>query len=254
MRTKTNTHTCSRCLAPWTHARQPALNGFDETGRQKRLSYCQKCATVRKRRDRFKWEHLPHARETRQAYRADPAARQRRQASHANWCRSHPLKRRAQQRVQDARRNGKITPPNHCSITGCFRPVEAHHTDYAAPRAVTWLCRVHHARVHHGLFGSELPVPDPFGGSPQHPGVALGKLMLTKSLSARGLAEKIGVAMSRVVGIMQGKRSISPDTAARLARFFGNDATYWTSLQAAFDLAQVTRNTALNLHLENPAP
>ena len=53
------------------------------------------------------------------------------------------------------------------------------------------------------------------------------------------LAKDIGVPQSRIEGILDGKRSISPDTAIRLGRYFGTSAEFWLNLQAHYELAQV---------------
>jgi len=46
----------------------------------------------------------------------------------------------------------------------------------------------------------------------------------------------IGVPARRINEIVLGKRSVSADTALRLARFFGNSAEFWLGLQAQHDL------------------
>ncbi|HBD08760.1 MAG TPA: addiction module antidote protein, HigA family, partial [Syntrophobacteraceae bacterium] len=51
------------------------------------------------------------------------------------------------------------------------------------------------------------------------------------------LAKSIGVPQRRIGEIIAGKRSITADTALRLARFFGTDAESWINLQAYYDLA-----------------
>ena len=51
------------------------------------------------------------------------------------------------------------------------------------------------------------------------------------------LAKSIGVPQRRIGEMVAGKRSITADTALRLARFFGTDAESWVNLQAHYDLA-----------------
>jgi addiction module HigA family antidote len=41
----------------------------------------------------------------------------------------------------------------------------------------------------------------------------------------------------RITDILNGKRGISPETAMRLARYFGNSARFWLNLQTAYELA-----------------
>jgi addiction module HigA family antidote len=42
--------------------------------------------------------------------------------------------------------------------------------------------------------------------------------------------------MNRISAIVNGRRSVTADTAMRLARYFGTSAQYWLNLQSAFDL------------------
>ena len=55
-------------------------------------------------------------------------------------------------------------------------------------------------------------------------------------LSQNRLALNIGVPARRINEIVLGKRSISADTALRLARFFGTSAEFWLGLQGQYDL------------------
>lgn len=56
------------------------------------------------------------------------------------------------------------------------------------------------------------------------------------ALSQYRLAKEILVPPRRINEIILGKRSISADTALRLARYFGNSARFWMNLQAQYDL------------------
>lgn len=49
---------------------------------------------------------------------------------------------------------------------------------------------------------------------------------------------KIRVPATRVGDIVHGRRAITPDTALRLARFFGNSPEFWLNLQQMFDLSK----------------
>jgi addiction module HigA family antidote len=72
---------------------------------------------------------------------------------------------------------------------------------------------------------------------PVHPGeVLLEEFLNPMSLSQNRLALNIGVPARRINEIVLGKRSVSADTALRLARFFGNSAEFWLGLQAQHDL------------------
>jgi antitoxin HigA-1 len=72
---------------------------------------------------------------------------------------------------------------------------------------------------------------------PVHPGEVLSEEFLKPmNLSQNRLALGIGVPARRINEIVLGKRSISADTALRLARFFGMSAEFWLGLQAQYDL------------------
>jgi len=55
-------------------------------------------------------------------------------------------------------------------------------------------------------------------------------------ISQYRLAKDINVPPRRINEIVHGKRSISPDTALRLSRFFGISERFWSNLQARYDL------------------
>lgn len=57
-------------------------------------------------------------------------------------------------------------------------------------------------------------------------------------LSQNALAMKIRVPATRVGDIIHGRRGITPDTALRLARFFGNSPEFWMNLQQTYDLSK----------------
>jgi len=75
---------------------------------------------------------------------------------------------------------------------------------------------------------------------PIHPGeVLLEDFMKPLGLSQYRLAKDIGVPPLRINQIVKGKRSITPDTALRLARYFGTSPDVWLRLQARYDLEKV---------------
>ena len=55
------------------------------------------------------------------------------------------------------------------------------------------------------------------------------------------LALALGVSRRRVNELINGRRAITPDTAVRLAMFFGNDAAFWMHLQVAWDMHAAVR-------------
>ncbi len=72
-----------------------------------------------------------------------------------------------------------------------------------------------------------------------HPGRILVREMEARNLSANALALKLRVPANRISEIVAGNRSISPETALRIGRYFGTGAELWNRLQADYDLAQV---------------
>ena len=69
-----------------------------------------------------------------------------------------------------------------------------------------------------------------------HPGRILKRELAARSLSANKLALALRVPSGRITAILNGKRAISPDTALRLERYFGNSAQFWMNLQTRYDL------------------
>jgi addiction module HigA family antidote len=71
---------------------------------------------------------------------------------------------------------------------------------------------------------------------PVHPGRLLRREMQARQLSANALALALRVSSGRITDILNGKRGISPETAMRLARYFGNSARFWLNLQTTYEL------------------
>jgi len=74
-----------------------------------------------------------------------------------------------------------------------------------------------------------------------HPGRILRRELMARELSANRLALSLRLPSGRITDILGGKRGISPDTALRLGRYFGNSPRFWLNLQTAFDLAEETK-------------
>lgn len=75
------------------------------------------------------------------------------------------------------------------------------------------------------------------GMRPIHPGEILREDYLAPlGISVNALANRLHVPSTRINEIVRSRRGISPDTALRLAAFFGGDATSWLNLQQAYDL------------------
>ena len=72
-----------------------------------------------------------------------------------------------------------------------------------------------------------------------HPGAVLKEELEERRLSANRLALALGVPAGRINEILHKKRSITPDTAIRLAVFFGGSPEFWLNLQAKHDLSKL---------------
>src|SRR5688500_7500331 len=69
-----------------------------------------------------------------------------------------------------------------------------------------------------------------------HPGEHLAEELDALGMSAAELGRRIDVPTNRVTGILNGQRSITGDTALRLAHFFGTSPEFWLNLQALYEL------------------
>ena len=73
--------------------------------------------------------------------------------------------------------------------------------------------------------------------APIHPGeILMEEFLKPMELSQYRLAKDINVPARRINEIIQGKRSITPDTALRLSKYFGLSERFWINLQARYDL------------------
>lgn len=72
---------------------------------------------------------------------------------------------------------------------------------------------------------------------PVHPGEVLREDFLKPlGLSQYALAKALAVPEVRIGAVVNGKRAITPDTALRLARYFGTSAEFWLGMQMTYDL------------------
>lgn len=87
--------------------------------------------------------------------------------------------------------------------------------------------------------------------APIHPGqVLLEDFMKPLGLSQYRVAKDIGVPPLRISQIVRGQRSVTADTALRLARYFGTSAAVWLRLQARYDLEVAEAKTAKRINRE----
>lgn len=86
--------------------------------------------------------------------------------------------------------------------------------------------------------------------APIHPGRILKRELTARGLSANRLALGLRVPSGRITDILNGKRSITPETALRLAHFFGTSADFWMNLQTRFDLATAEKSIGAKVAAE----
>jgi addiction module HigA family antidote len=88
---------------------------------------------------------------------------------------------------------------------------------------------------------------------PTHPGeMLLEEFLKPMALTQRDLAEGIHVPYQRVNEIVNGKRGITPSTALRLAKYFGNSEGFWMNLQLRWDLYHAREAEASELKKIQP--
>lgn len=90
--------------------------------------------------------NLPHRVEAREAYAQTPQGKAAYARAHRKFVTRNPIKRAAQNAVNNAIRDGKMTR-QPCEKCGNDR-AHAHHDDYSKPLDVRWLCTTHHAEWH----------------------------------------------------------------------------------------------------------
>ena len=79
---------------------------------------------------------------------------------------------------------------------------------------------------------------------PIHPGEILREEFLVPlGMTAHALALEFKVPAPRINDIVRERRAITPDTALRLARYFGNTPQFWMNLQSGYDLKITERET-----------
>jgi antitoxin HigA-1 len=79
---------------------------------------------------------------------------------------------------------------------------------------------------------------------PIHPGEILREEFLVPlGMTAHALSLELKVPAPRINDIVRERRAITPDTALRLARYFGNTPQFWMNLQSSYDLKITERET-----------
>ena len=88
---------------------------------------------------------------------------------------------------------------------------------------------------------------------PTHPGEMLREEFLAPlAMTQLDLAEAIRTPYQRVNEIVRGRRGVTPSTALRLSRYFGNSAGFWLNLQQRWDLYHAERSEADQLRKIRP--
>lgn len=85
---------------------------------------------------------------------------------------------------------------------------------------------------------------------PIHPGRVLKRELEARKLSANRLALALRVPSGRITSLINGRRSITPETALRLSRYFGNSAQFWLNLQTRYDLASTEAEIGARIKAE----
>jgi addiction module HigA family antidote len=84
-----------------------------------------------------------------------------------------------------------------------------------------------------------------------HPGEILREdYLIPLGLSVNALANALRVPATRLHEIVKERRAITPDTALRLARYFGGDAQSWLNLQTAYDLRMAEQQALSTIERE----
>ena len=86
-----------------------------------------------------------------------------------------------------------------------------------------------------------------------HPGRILKRELAARNLSANALALALRTPSGRIADIVNGKRGVSPETAMRLGRYFGNSPRFWLALQMSYALAAAEAELGERIAAEAPA-
>ncbi|MDD9994881.1 MAG: HigA family addiction module antitoxin [Chloroflexota bacterium] len=93
----------------------------------------------------------------------------------------------------------------------------------------------------------------PTNREPTYPGEMLREeFLLPLGITQRELADAMHVPYQRVNEVVRGRRGLTPTTALRLSKFFGNDAGFWMNLQIRWDLYHAQRAEARRVESIRP--
>ena len=86
---------------------------------------------------------------------------------------------------------------------------------------------------------------------PIHPGEVLREeFLFPLGVNAHALAMELKVPAPRINDIVRERRSITPNTALRLARYFGTTPQFWLNLQTTYDLKIAEREIGSKIERE----
>lgn len=72
-----------------------------------------------------------------------------------------------------------------------------------------------------------------------HPGEILQEILNQNQITQSLVAERLGMAQSKISDICRGRRGVTPDMAMRLGRLFGQSPRFWLNLQENWELSQL---------------
>ena len=82
---------------------------------------------------------------------------------------------------------------------------------------------------------------------PIHPGEILREEMDELGLTANALANALKVPTNRITAILNEQRSITGDTALRLAKYFATEPEFWMNLQASYDVKKAVLESGADI-------
>lgn len=127
----------------------------------------------------------------------------------------------------------RLTHSRPVSSTGRETPKTGHHADANGQGR---LAVPLHSKIPARPVNGRKALPDRVTA---HPGEVLREEFLKPlGLSVNGLAWELRVPATRIGAIINGERSVTPDTALRLGRYFCNSPEFWINLQAMHDLTR----------------
>ena len=85
---------------------------------------------------------------------------------------------------------------------------------------------------------------------PIHPGKILREELEELNLSANALAKALKVPTNRITAILNEQRSITGDTALRLAKYFNTTPEFWMNLQTAHDVKKAMLESGKQIERE----